>query len=115
MKQFVLLLIVGILSFPIRAISSPDDLKTEEDKEIELKIYPNPVRNNQVTVSLDEESFVELRLVNITGKEIMIKQFDAPLHKTVVRLYDVPNGIYIMQIKTDDQRLIAKKVSVSRQ
>lgn len=116
MKQFILLLLIGILSLPVAATSSSFDLSSQDDKEVEveLKIYPNPVRQNQVTVSLDEASFVELRLVNITGREILSEKFDSPLHKKVVRLYNVPNGIYIMQIKTDDQRLIAKKVSVSR-
>lgn len=104
-----------IFSFQGALYASPDDLKPEDEEvEVEMKVYPNPVRNNEVTVSLEEASFLELRMVNITGREIIKKSFDSPQHKTVVRLFDVPNGIYIMQIKTGDQRLIAKKVSVSR-
>ena len=46
--------------------------------ESELKIYPNPVKNNQVTLSFQTKEIAEIRLVNITGKEVMKKEYVFP-------------------------------------
>lgn len=115
MKQIILFLIIVFLALPGWA-NSWENLQSEKEKiEAELKLYPNPVKNSQVTISLETKSFVEVRVISITGKEIIKKMYDFPLRKTVLRLNDVPNGIYILQLKTDDDKLIAKKLLVSKE
>lgn len=115
MKKYILLLFIQLFSFSVFAASFNEGLQNEKERiEASLKVYPNPVKNNQVTVSLDSESFIEIRLISIIGKEIVKEKYDFPLHKTILKLNDVPNGIYIMQIKTDDQQVIAKKILVSK-
>lgn len=115
MKKYILLLFVLMFSFSVFATSFDEGSQNEKERiEAQLKIYPNPVKNNQVTVALETESFTEIRLISIIGKEIVKEQYDFPLHKATLKLNDVPNGIYIMQIKTEDQQTIAKKLLVSR-
>ena len=115
MKYFILFILSLMLSLPVFATSG-DNLQTQKEQiETELKIYPNPVKNNQLTISMETKTFVELRLLNIAGKEVVKEMYDFPLHKTVLRLSDTPNGIYILQLKTEDQQLIAKKVLVSKE
>lgn len=115
MKQFILFIFILLLSFPVLA-GFPDSLQSQKEQiDAELKIYPNPVINSQVTISFETKTFVELRLVSITGKEIIKEKYDFPKHKTILHLQDVPNGIYILQIKTDNQLTIAKKIMISKE
>ncbi|HPF50798.1 MAG TPA: T9SS type A sorting domain-containing protein [Draconibacterium sp.] len=114
MKQFILITLILLLQFPGFANSG---LSAEDEKqkiEAELKIYPNPVKNNQVTLSFQTKEISEVRLVNITGKEVVKQEYVFPLQKTVLTLNEVPNGLYIIQIKTSDQQLISKKLMISR-
>ena len=115
MKQFILIIFSLLLSCSVFAGSFNEGFQKEKDQiETQLKVYPNPVKNNQVTISLETKSFVEIRLISIVGKEVVKEQYDFPIHKTTLKLNEVPNGIYILQIKTDDQNTIAKKILVSR-
>ena len=91
---------------------TPADEK--QKTEAELKIYPNPVKNNQVTISFQTKEIAELRLVNITGKEVLKQEYVFPLQKAVLSLNEVPNGLYIVQIRTSEQQLISKKLMISR-
>jgi len=114
MKQFILITLILLLHLPGFAYPglSPEDEK--QKTEAELKIYPNPVKNNQVTLSFQTKEISEVRLVNITGKEVLKQEYVFPLQKTVLTLNEVPNGLYIIQIKTSDEQLISKKLMISR-
>ena len=115
MKQFILFIFILLLNFPVLAGFSDSLQSQKEQIDAEIKIYPNPVINNQVTISFETKTFVGLRLVSITGKEIIKEKYDFPKYKTILRLQDVPNGIYILQIKTDNQLTIAKKIMISKE
>ncbi len=86
----------------------------EEVISSELRIYPNPCRENKVTIEFAAKQIAEIRLINITGKEVYQKSFAYPENKKQVELTDIPNGIYIIRIKTDDQNLVTKKLMISK-
>ena len=116
MKQFLLITLVLLLQFS--GFANPGYISDEDEKqqlETELKIYPNPVKNNQVTLSFQTKEIAEVRLVNITGKEVMKKEYVFPLQKTVISLNEIPNGLYIAQIKTSEGQLISKKLMIARE
>jgi len=115
MKQFLLITLVLLLQFS--GIANPGYISDEDEKqqlESELKIYPNPVKNNQVTLSFQTKEIAEIRLVNITGKEVMKKEYVFPLQKTVITLNEIPNGLYIAQIKTSEGQNISRKLMIAR-
>jgi hypothetical protein len=115
MKQLLLLLVIFTLPFQLIANTNwQDRLSEKEQIESELKIYPNPVKNNQVTIAFENWEMVEIRLVNITGKEVLRESSEFPVQKKTLKLNAVPNGIYILQIKTSQGHLISKKLMVSR-
>lgn len=115
MKQFILVLFIFALPFQLLANENwQDKLSQKEELEPELKVFPNPVKNNQVTIVFQTKEMKEIRLVNITGKEVLRELLDFPEQKKTLKLNDIPNGIYILQIKTFEDKVIAKKLMISR-
>ena len=99
------------LSGGVSGVSNP---LQDEIVSSELKIYPNPCRENRVTIEFAAKLITEIRLINITGKEVYQKTFAYPENKKQIELAEIPNGIYIVRIKTDDQNLVAKKLMISK-
>ena len=52
--------------------------------------------------------------MNITGKEVLRELLDFPEQKKTLKLNNIPNGIYILQIKTTEDKVVAKKLMISR-
>lgn len=115
MKHFLLILLIVFLQIPVIANNNWSTFQEEKEKtEAELKIYPNPVKNNQVTISFQTKEITEVRFVNITGKEVLKQVYDFPAPQKTILLNEVPNGLYIIQIKTSEDQVIAKKLMISR-
>lgn len=114
MKHILLIILALFLQFSGVANNGAAFDDEKQKTEAELKIYPNPVKNNQVTLSFQTKEISVIRLVNITGKEVLKQEYVFPLQKSVVTLNEVPNGLYIIQIKTSEQQLISKKLMIAR-
>lgn len=80
----------------------------------EVKIYPNPCKQEKVTIEFSESEISEIRLTNIAGKEVLLKKFDFTENKKQIQLSDIPNGIYLMRIKTIDDKQVVKKLIVAK-
>jgi hypothetical protein len=87
---------------------------TDDNSLSELKIYPNPCKDAKVTVEFTSKQITEVQLINIAGKEVLQKTFTYPENKKQIELNGIPNGIYLVRIKTDDQKLVTKKLMVSK-
>lgn len=85
-----------------------------KSKASELKIYPNPVKKNKVNISFQSKTFNEIRLINITGTEVMRKKFDFPKNKAQLDLTDQQNGVYLIQIKSEKGERWTKKLLISK-
>lgn len=115
MQKYILLILLFALSLPVLAQKNWDNAINEKEQlESELKVYPNPCRNSKVTVDFHSKEISEIRLTNITGKQVLLKKYNFGTHKTQVSLNDIPNGIYLIQIKTLDNTMVVKKLMVSK-
>lgn len=121
MKKFTLIFIVAILTlsgFSQNASGSSsgwNNINFEENNtSSELKIYPNPCTDNKLTIEFKTQEITEIRLTSITGKEVFLKKFQFAENKKQILLNDIPNGIYIVKITTSDQKMIVKKLMVSK-
>ena len=86
--------------------------KTEQ-KQPEVKIYPNPCKDSKVTVELNNQELSEIKITNIAGKQMYFKKLANPESKKQIHLQNFPEGLYLVQIKTIKNKLIAKKLLVS--
>jgi len=119
--KIILLILISVL--PILAFSqglqvnSPgwsNQLSDDSSLSTELKIYPNPCKDSKLTIEFTVREISEIRISNITGKEVFVKIFSNPENQKEISLTDLPNGIYIVRIKTSDNKLVAKKLMVSK-
>ena len=86
----------------------------ESNLSLELRVYPNPCTDGKVTVELNNQEISEVRLTNITGKEVFLKKFPLAENKKEIQLIDIPNGLYIIRIITSNQKQVMKKLMVAR-
>ncbi len=115
MKKIILVLLLFTYSFPVFT-QNGGDTRTVEIPKIgpEVKIYPNPCKNNKITVDHQSKEISEIRLTNITGKQVFLKKYDFPKPKIQVQLTNIPNGIYLVQIKTSENQVTVKRLMVSK-
>ncbi len=80
----------------------------------EVKIYPNPAKGEFVTVEFNKREIKEISITNITGKEVFLKTYQFAENKKQVQLNDIPNGIYFLKIRTTEDKIVIKKLMVSK-
>lgn len=120
MKQLILLILIsgiyitGLANPPVYSSFGNDTLAKEEQQvSSKLKIYPNPCSTGQVTLEMDDHQIAEIRLINITGKEVLQQKIDFGVYKYQLKLHDVPKGIYFLRVRTTENKVVAKKLVVS--
>jgi hypothetical protein len=112
---FLLIQITGhsqVFSGNSAVLNNNFTVETEKNQP-ELKIFPNPSKDKKVTVELNTDLLSEIRLINITGKEVFIKRIEIPVNRQQLELSNVPNGIYMVQVKTIDNRIVVKKLLIT--
>ncbi len=66
-----------------------------------FNVYPNPSKNNSVTISLSSNEINTIQLFAITGQ--LIKSIKNPLFKDHKVMIDhIPNGIYVLKVKSNE-------------
>lgn len=119
MKQFILILfisviyITGLASPPVYSSFGNDTVKEEQQVSSKLKIYPNPTNTGNVTLEMEDHQIAEIKVINITGKEILQKKTDFGVNKYQLKLYGVPKGIYFLRVRTTENKVVAKKLVIS--
>ena len=120
MKKILLLItiislsVAGFAQTPDGYSSGWNSYTSDINKQVELKIYPNPCTNQKVTIETNNEELSEIRITNITGKVVLLKKYELPINKVDLILQNAPNGIYLVQIKTVSNKVVAKKLVVSQ-
>jgi len=87
-------------------------LETEKNQP-DLKIFPNPCKDKKVTIELNADLISEIRLINIAGKEVFIKKIEIPVNRQQLELSNIPNGIFMVQVKTADYKIVVKKLLIT--
>lgn len=120
MKKIILAFLISFV-FLIGFAQNKNDLsfgqiQPNEQKEFsELKIYPNPCKSDKITVESFDNAITEVSISNIAGKQIFLKKFPYPENKKQLELTDVPDGIYLVKVKTDNNKRSVKKLIVSKE
>ncbi|NQX96480.1 MAG: PKD domain-containing protein [Flavobacteriales bacterium] len=92
-------------------------IENEIESVSELKVYPNPVKNNlTLEFTLIESSSVEVILTDLLGNKVAIvaaENMNLGSNKVNYNVSDISNGIYLLNIKTDNS-LQVKKIVVNK-
>lgn len=117
MKHFLL---VSVLLFFFSATNKAnivgwqDPVFNKDVKQLELKIYPNPCKADKLTLELGSQQISEYQITNIAGKQIQKEKFSYPENKKQILLENIQNGIYLIRVKSGDNKAIVKKLIVSK-
>ena len=120
MKHLILIIIISVFQMTVAAqseVTSSDNYgisqTVNQENNFDLKIFPNPTKIQKVTLTLNSDEISEIHLINIVGKEILTKKFQTGVNKYKLRLKEIPNGVYLIQVKTSGNKAIVKKLLVS--
>ena len=87
-------------------------VNTRSVVQSDVKLYPNPVRN-ELTIELKEENNVEMiRLVNVTGQTMLEKSITNIDDKVFLNVASMPTGMYFLVFKTKTQQTFSKKLMI---
>lgn len=120
MKLFLLFLfftttyLSGFSQIQNEALSKINANVLPEKNLSDLKIYPNPCTSDQVSIDYGTKQITEIRISNIAGKIVLAKNFNFTENKIQIELQDIPNGIYVVNVKTVDQKIVSKKLLIAR-
>lgn len=71
-----------------------------EGADVEIGIYPNPIRNNEVlTITNLEESAGQINILNISGQIISSQAIDGSIASAKVQLSNFNPGIYFVNVE----------------
>jgi hypothetical protein len=73
-----------------------------------VTIFPNPVLDNQFSITSDV-SIAEVVIINILGQEVY-KRINLNQNKIIIEFESIENGLYLVQVKTADDRVITRRV-----
>jgi hypothetical protein len=101
----------------IRIENNPSNVKVVSNDHFRLNVSPNPATDHfQVNFNLSQRESVQLSLLDQMGKEVMaVSRQDLMSGQQQVQfpVSQVPNGVYILQIRTAD-KISAQKVLIQR-
>ena len=106
-KRYELVSTSGNLVY--RLASRNADERLDEDIEKEFNIYPNPT-NGEFTIE-GTENAISVEVVDIQGRLVKENLLNVSgQNKLNLNLNEVPSGMYLVKIKTNDGRLLINKL-----
>ena len=76
-----------------------------------LSIFPNPAQNT-LWINLPTERSATISLITLTGS--VVREYSCAGGETQLSLSDLPNGIYLCRIQTQEGVLRTEKIVVQR-
>lgn len=95
-------------------ITALEYINKNSDTEVQLSNYPNPF-NSQTTIKfiIFQKGHVELNVFNLLGKKVFAGAhgvYDKGTHEIVMKKQDLPNGIYLSLLISNDQKITSKMI-----
>jgi hypothetical protein len=119
MKHYLLFLFV--LSFSLNLFSQSDTVNlsvssAQKDllrdvSNVNVSIYPVPVRENNFTIKSDKEISV-IKITNIIGQDIFRVKYNTPQLFCKIVLDNPRRGMYLVVILFSDDTRVVKKVMI---
>ena len=81
-------------------------LSTTDNEKLDMRIYPNPVNENFVTIISPVQGLKEIEVYSVTGRKLM----DTRTYKSTLNLSSFNSGIYMIKVTINDQSKVSKLV-----
>ena len=81
-------------------------LSTTNNEKLDMRIYPNPVNENFVTIISPVQGLKEIEVYSVTGRKLM----DNRTYKSTLNLSSFNSGIYMVKVTINGQSKVSKLV-----
>ena len=85
-----------------------------KEGETKMIVFPNPAKNEStIEITITEDAFVELKILNLLGEEIKIIAFSkmqAGTHRYTYDTSSLNSGLYFYQLKVGNKILVKKLI-----
>lgn len=102
-----------LLLNPVKSYSGTMGYFEKETLPSFVKVYPNPVKDKKVTIEISDRELSSIRILNITGKEVLYRKSEMPERIVELNLHHIPEGIYLLQINLTEKRSIVQKLMIT--
>jgi hypothetical protein len=86
----------------------PQDLASHLSENLELSVYPNPVKGSDLNLSISgiNSANVQVRIYDALGRKIQSERYvvDGTLQTMLSFKNELSNGLYILEVTTEDVR-----------
>ncbi len=119
MKHYLLILFVLLFSLDLFSqrdtvnfsLSSPRKELIRDAYNVNVSIYPVPVRENNFTIKSDKE-MSSIKIINIIGQDICRVKYNPPQLLSKIVLDNPRRGMYLVVILFSDDTRVVKKVMI---
>lgn len=91
-----------------QAIYGNQILATEDFKEFQFYIYPNPASDHLSLSSKDIHGTIEVRIFNVEGK-LLKKRYSNGKNDFQMDISSLSSGLYFLKIQTEEGNVVVKK------
>jgi hypothetical protein len=81
------------------------------ETEVNLSIYPVPVKDNSFTVTSDRE-ISSIKITNIIGQDIFMEKYNTPILTIKIVLENAKRGMYLVVINFTDNTRVVRRILV---
>lgn len=87
---------------------------TEQPNELDIKVYPNLVREGLVYLDLQGAAFQSLKLLNLAGETLLSRDLSGQKGGIKLQISDLASGVYLLQMRANSGKVVTKKVFLVR-
>lgn len=82
----------------------------EEEERLEIRVFPNPTPNKELTIEMKEMGFYTVRIFDLSGRKIDQFTFEGIDYQFIGN--NIAAGIYILEIQHQDEILFKEKLMI---
>jgi hypothetical protein len=118
MKQYLLFFV--LLFFTLVSYGQRDSVAVSKqsvkgymlnEAEVNISIYPVPVRDNSFTITSDKE-ITSIKITNIIGQDIFMEKYNTPIVTIKITLENTKRGMYLVVINFSDNTRVVRRILV---
>lgn len=85
--------------------------QSQEDPELKVEIYPNPLTEGRLTVKANEQIH-SIQVLNITGETILNTEYQPGTNSVVLELNQAEKGLYLVRVSFNNKVIHTEKIMV---
>ena len=82
-----------------------------EIQELKVSVYPNPVINNQINITTNQD-IQSIKILTIVGSVVLDREYEAGTTNVQLDLDKLSKGLYLIKIKFDEEKTYTEKIMV---